>query len=33
VTTGGYFVYDPEYPTIVWSEAERRLGQAWRNTP
>jgi catechol 2,3-dioxygenase len=31
VTTGGYFVYDPEYPTIVWSEAERRLGQAWRN--
>ncbi len=31
VTTGGYFVYDPEYPTIVWSEAERKLGQAWRN--
>jgi catechol 2,3-dioxygenase len=31
VTTGGYFVYDPEYPTIVWTEAERRLGQAWRN--
>ena len=30
VTTGGYLVYDPEQPTVVWSEAERRLGQAWR---
>jgi catechol 2,3 dioxygenase len=30
VTTGGYLVYDPEYPTVVWSEAERALGQAWR---
>ncbi len=30
VTTGGYLVYDPEHPTVVWSEEERRLGQAWR---
>ncbi len=30
VTTGGYFVYDPQQPTVVWTEAERRLGQAWR---
>ena len=29
VTTGGYFVFDPEHPTIVWSEAERARGQAW----
>ena len=24
VTTGGYFVFDPEYEPVVWSEAERR---------
>jgi catechol 2,3-dioxygenase len=30
VTTGGYLVYDPEQPTVVWSEEERKLGQAWR---
>jgi catechol 2,3-dioxygenase len=30
VTTGGYLVFDPEQPTVVWSEAERALGQAWR---
>jgi catechol 2,3 dioxygenase len=29
VTTGGYFVFDPEHPTTVWTEAERRKGQAW----
>ncbi len=29
VTTGGYFVYDPEQPTVVWTEAERAKGQAW----
>ncbi len=29
VTTGGYFVYDPDYETVVWSEAERAKGQAW----
>jgi catechol 2,3-dioxygenase len=29
VTTGGYFVYDPEHPPTVWTEAERRKGQAW----
>ena len=29
VTTGGYFVFDPEYEPVVWSEAERRKGQAW----
>jgi catechol 2,3 dioxygenase len=31
ITSGGYMVYDPEQPVIVWSEAERKLGQAWRN--
>jgi catechol 2,3-dioxygenase len=30
VTTGGYLVYDPQQPPVVWSEDERRLGQAWR---
>jgi catechol 2,3-dioxygenase len=29
VTTGGYFVYDPDHPVTVWTEAERRKGQAW----
>ena len=29
VTTGGYFVFDPEYEPVVWTEAERRKGQAW----
>jgi catechol 2,3-dioxygenase len=29
VTTGGYFVFDPEYEPVVWSEAERAKGQAW----
>jgi len=29
VTTGGYFVFDPDHPPTVWTEAERRKGQAW----
>jgi catechol 2,3-dioxygenase len=29
VTTGGYFVFDPEFEPVVWSEAERAKGQAW----
>lgn len=29
VTNGGYFVYDPDFQPIVWSEAERSRGQAW----
>src|SRR5579864_3461312 len=29
VTTGGYFVFDPEHPTVVWNEEERARGQAW----
>jgi catechol 2,3-dioxygenase len=29
VTTGGYFVYDPEHPATVWTEEERKKGQAW----
>jgi catechol 2,3-dioxygenase len=29
VTTGGYFVFDPEHPTTVWTEDERARGQAW----
>jgi catechol 2,3-dioxygenase len=30
VTSGGYFVYDPDQPVVTWTEAERKLGQAWR---
>jgi catechol 2,3-dioxygenase len=30
VTTGGYMVFDPQQPVVVWTEAERQLGQAWR---
>jgi catechol 2,3-dioxygenase len=30
VTTGGYLVYDPEFEPVIWTEAERALGQAWR---
>jgi len=30
VTTGGRFVYDPDPEPVVWTEAERKLGQAWR---
>jgi catechol 2,3-dioxygenase len=29
VTTGTHFVYDPDHEPIVWTEAERRRGQAW----
>jgi catechol 2,3-dioxygenase len=29
VTTGGYLVYGPEHPTVVWTQAERARGQAW----
>jgi catechol 2,3-dioxygenase len=29
VTTGGYFVFDPEVEPVVWTEAERTKGQAW----
>jgi catechol 2,3-dioxygenase len=29
VTSGGYFVYDPDHEPIVWTEAERARGQAW----
>jgi catechol 2,3-dioxygenase len=29
VTTGGRFVYDPDEPCVVWTEAERAKGQAW----
>jgi catechol 2,3-dioxygenase len=29
VTTGGYFVFDPDHEPTVWSEAERARGQAW----
>lgn len=29
VTTGGYFVFDPDFETITWSQAERARGQYW----
>ncbi len=31
VTTGGRFVYAPDEPVVVWTEAERARGQAWGN--
>ena len=29
VTSGGYFVYDPDHTPTIWTEAERARGQAW----
>jgi catechol 2,3-dioxygenase len=29
VTSGGRFVYAPDEPCVVWTEAERAKGQAW----
>jgi catechol 2,3-dioxygenase len=29
VTTGGYFVYDPDYEPVVWTREERARGQFW----
>jgi catechol 2,3-dioxygenase len=29
VTSGGRFVYAPDEPTVVWTEADRAKGQAW----
>jgi catechol 2,3-dioxygenase len=29
VTTGGYFVFDPDPAATVWTETERAKGQAW----
>jgi catechol 2,3-dioxygenase len=29
VTTGTHFIYDPDYEPVVWTENERRRGQAW----
>ena len=29
VTTGGRFVYAPDEPVVVWTEEERKKGQAW----
>ena len=29
VTTGGYFVFDPDYETVTWTAAERARGQFW----
>jgi catechol 2,3-dioxygenase len=29
VTTGGYFVFDPDHEPVVWTRAERARGQAW----
>ena len=29
VTTGGYYVFDPDFEPVVWTEEERALGQAW----
>ena len=29
VTTGGYFVYDPDYEPVVWTAEERSRGQFW----
>ncbi len=29
VTTGGYFVYDPDFEPTIWTRAERARGQFW----
>jgi catechol 2,3-dioxygenase len=29
ITSGGYFVYDPDWEPVMWTEAERARGQAW----
>jgi len=29
ITSGGYFVYDPEREPVLWTQAERSRGQAW----
>ena len=29
VTTGGYFVFDPDFEPITWTAAERARGQYW----
>jgi catechol 2,3-dioxygenase len=29
VTTGGYFVFDPDFEPITWTQAERARGQFW----
>ncbi|HEY7196976.1 MAG TPA: VOC family protein [Gaiellaceae bacterium] len=29
ITSGGYFVYDPDWEPVLWTEAERARGQAW----
>jgi catechol 2,3-dioxygenase len=27
--SGGYSIFDPDWTPIIWTEAERKLGQAW----
>ena len=29
MTSGGYFVYDPDQQPVLWTQAERARGQAW----
>ncbi|HSR25551.1 MAG TPA: VOC family protein [Candidatus Eisenbacteria bacterium] len=29
VNTGGYFVFDPDFEPVVWTQEERARGQAW----
>jgi catechol 2,3-dioxygenase len=29
ITSGGYFVYEPDKEPVIWTEAERARGQAW----
>ena len=29
MTTGGYFVFDPDYEPVTWTAAERARGQFW----
>jgi catechol 2,3-dioxygenase len=29
ITSGGYFVYDPDQKPVLWTQAERARGQAW----
>ena len=29
MTTGGYFVYDPDFEPTIWTREERARGQFW----
>ncbi|WAH42547.1 VOC family protein [Alicyclobacillus fastidiosus] len=32
ICSGGYLIFDPDWEPIIWTEAERKRGQAWGNS-